>query len=390
MSKKEASLVVGFVGAGWMGAAQLKQLAGRPGVEVKTLCEPNTERGRQALVEAGLRNTQLVSDYEPILADETIDAVWLVSPNAHHGPQAIQALEAGKHVFCEKPPATRLEQFTRQIELERSHPGLITFVDYILYFDPMERRLRRMVADGLFGELTQVQVNYRHPVNTAGDKAWKLRRDVMGDAIGMGINHAISVLLWIMQANGASPVSVFATSQSAKVRGFEADPIWSIQIRFDNDASGFCFGNIDSGNGYDAYHNLFGTEGGFVFDSGLDRAQKVRFWSKHVADGEWVYPLNESRCREQGATPWPDDTTTPDSGDVIHHQIGEAITHFLDCVTSRTPSPLSFANAATIGQIGWAAQVSAMTNRPVRLPLNEASQTSLADHGRASQGSRAS
>ena len=58
----------------------------------------------------------------------------------------------------------------------------------------------------------------------------------------------------------------------AQVRDFEPPPIWNILVRFDNGATGFCFGNIDSGNGYDAYHNLFGTKGAFIFDSQIDHA----------------------------------------------------------------------------------------------------------------------
>jgi antitoxin component of RelBE/YafQ-DinJ toxin-antitoxin module len=49
-------------------------------------------------------------------------------------------------------------------------------------------------------------VNYRHPINIAEDKVWKLSREIMGDAIGMGIIHALSVMLNIMAAQGAMPV----------------------------------------------------------------------------------------------------------------------------------------------------------------------------------------
>jgi myo-inositol 2-dehydrogenase/D-chiro-inositol 1-dehydrogenase len=158
-----------------MGTAQLQRLQARGDVEIKALYEPNRERGLETLAKLGLPADRLVPDYGAIVDDPAIQAVWLVSPNSHHGPQSIRALEAGKHVFCEKPTATTYADYRRQIELAAAHPELITYVDYILHFDPMESRLRKMVADGTFGELTQVQVNYRHPVNIAGDKTWKLR-----------------------------------------------------------------------------------------------------------------------------------------------------------------------------------------------------------------------
>ena len=144
-------------------------------------------------------------------------------------------MKAGKHVFCEKPCATTFADFRAQIELQRQRGELVTYVDYILYFDTMEQRLRKMVADRAFGDVSQIQVNYRHPVNITGDKAWKLKKEIMGDAIGMGINHALSVMLLAMESQGR-PVEVYASSQQAKVRGFEADPVWNILIRFDSGA----------------------------------------------------------------------------------------------------------------------------------------------------------
>jgi myo-inositol 2-dehydrogenase/D-chiro-inositol 1-dehydrogenase len=370
---------VGFVGAGWMGSAQLRLLAARKDVRVLYLAEPNQERGRQVLAEANLHETKLIDDPALMMGDPRVNAVWLVSPNAHHGPQSLAALDARKHVFCEKPCATNYADYCRQIELDRAHPELITYVDYILYFDTMEQKLRQMVAAGDFGTITQIQVNYRHPVNISGDKAWKLKKDIMGDAISMGINHALSVMTWAM-ASQARPVSVFAIPQEAKVRGFEADPIWNILVRFDNGATGFCFGNIENGNGYDFYHNLYGTAGGFVFDSLLDRPQKVRYWSAAQAEGKWIYPLDAARCQSTGIAhlAWPAGATTPDSGDVIHHQLTACIDHFIDCIHRGVKSPLGFANSAPIAQIGWAAQASAILGQEVHLPLDAQSTGALA------------
>lgn len=362
---------IGFVGAGWMGGTQLRQLATRDDVEILALLEPHAQRGAEVLAELGLPASLLVQDYQQILDNQRIQVVWLVSPNSHHGPQSIAAMEAGKHVFCEKPCATSFEDYQRQVRLQRAHPELMTYVNYILYFDSQERRLRQMVDDNLFGTITQIQVNYRHAVNTSGDKTWKLRQAVMGDAIGMGINHALSVMIHAMQSQ-ARPVSVYATSQSAKVRPFEVDPIWTIVVGFDNGASGVCMGNIDNSNGYDAYHGLYGTGGAFVFDSQLDRPQKVRYWSHKHADGKWIFPLDAIRCAQQGVEQlaWPADTTTPDSGNVIDGQIGACIEHFLGCVHRGAPSPLSFVNSAIIAEVGWAALVSARTGQPVGLPLD--------------------
>ncbi|MFI4912322.1 MAG: Gfo/Idh/MocA family protein [Sedimentisphaeraceae bacterium JB056] len=360
---------IGFVGAGWMGSCQMRRICESNDAEIAALYEVNRERGKEALKNLNLSEDLLVDDYYEIVNNPDIDAVWLVSPNSFHAPQSIKAMQAGKHVFSEKPCAIVFDDYCKQLELERANPNLKTFVDYILYFDTFEQRLRKMIADGEFGKVTQIQVNYRHPVNIAGDKVWKLDKKIMGDAIAMGINHSISVMVYAMQSQ-ARPASVYATSLNPNVRGFEADPLYNILIKFDNGATGFCFGNIDNGNGYDAYHNIYGTDGGLVFDSQIDRAYKVRYWSNKTTGGKWVRPL-DADCDKD--LTWEKDTTTPDSGDVVEHQTGECVNHFLDCIKNDKKSPLSFVNSQVIAEIGWAAQISAKHGKEISLPLDKVS-----------------
>lgn len=360
---------IGFMGTGWMGSTLLRRLAERDDVIVSALGSSDAQRAQGLLDQLGLKNTRIVSDFADITNDDSIDAVFLTNTNASHGPQSIAALRAGKHVFCEKPASTTFEDHLSQIELAKANPHLKTFVDYILNFDTFEQRLREMIERDDFGKITQAQINYRHPVNIAGNKAWKLKQEVMGDAIGMGINHAVSVLLRAMESQ-ARPVKVFATSMNAQVRAFEADPIWNIHLEFDNGAAGVVLGNIDSSNGYDAFHSFSGTKGALVFDSILPRTHKVRMWNSHDADGDWFYPLDPDRCREQGVEPWPAETTTPDSGDVVEHQTAECVAEFIESIQEDRQSPLSFVNASVVAEVQWAARVSAELGVPVTLPLD--------------------
>ena len=260
-----------------------------------------------------------------------------------------------------------------QLEWEAKNPDKITFVDYLMNFDSLEDRIQSMAKDGVFGTITQIQVNYRHPIDIAGDKKWKLKKDRMGDAIGMGIIHSLSVMMNIMGAQGASPCGVYATSSGKSVRGFEVPSVWNIQVEFDNGATGFCFGNVDTANGYDAYHNIHGTKGGLIFDSYLERSQKVRYWSEDIANGQWIYPLDGKRCDREAMSDlaWGEGATTLDSGDVGHHQKGACVDHFLNCIHAGEQSFLSFRNSAPVAEVGWAAQMSAERKERVALPLEE-------------------
>jgi predicted dehydrogenase len=368
-----SSIGIGFVGAGWMGATLLRRLTEQDGVSIVGVHQRRRERAVEVLTDLGLSEDLYFDDYEVLLSSPDLDAVFVCSTNEAHGLQAIAALKAGKHVFCEKPCATRYDEFLEQIELEKANPGQITFVDYLMNFDAMENRIRGMTAEGVFGTITQIQVNYRHPINIADDKVWKLSGARMGDAIGMGIIHSLSVMLNIMAEQGATPVRVYATSSMVHRRNFEIPAIWNLHIEFSNGAAGLCFGNVDQANGYDAYHNIHGTEGGLIFDSQLDRPQKVRYWSEKATEGQWVYPLDAPRCEREGLVKyqWPADTSTPDSGDVMKHQTGACVEHFLECIRKGEQSFLSFANSAAVADLGWAAQISAAEGGPVDLPLDE-------------------
>lgn len=363
---------IGFVGAGWMGRALLEKLLEREDVRLLGLHQRNRERAESVLTELGCSVDLYEADYATLLANPDIHAIFIASSNEAHGPQSIAAMEAGKHVFCEKPCATRYTDYLLQIERARQFPELITFVDYLMNFDTMENQLRQMVKDGAFGRLTQVQVNYRHPVNITGEKVWKLRREQIGDAIGQGIIHSLSVLVNILEAQGDHPVWVFASSSEIHNRGFEVPAVWNIQVGFASGAAGFCFGNIDHANGYDAYHNLHGTKGGFIFDSYLPRPAKVRYWSEKETKGAWVVPLDPT-ADQAPAHLWPPDTTTPDSGDVMNHQTARCVDHFLQCIHKGQQSHLSFERSAVVAEVGWAALMSAKTQRPVNVPI-EASE----------------
>ena len=82
----------GFVGVGWMGRALLQRLCQRDDVRVAGIFEPNRQHALSAVKDLGISPDLLVSDFAQLIGNDNIDAIWLVSPNGFHGPQAIEAL----------------------------------------------------------------------------------------------------------------------------------------------------------------------------------------------------------------------------------------------------------------------------------------------------------
>lgn len=360
---------VGFSGAGWMGEQFIRRLAARTDIELLAVHDPNRKTAEKVLHGAGVSAKRLVHSYNEIIDDKNVDAVMIASPNVFHAEQSLKALQAGKHVFCEKPNSTHWRDHLQMVAADHDNPGLVTVTNYTLFFNPMEQRVKQMVERGMFGEITQIQVNYRHAVNIAGSKAWKLEKRFVGDALGMGITHAVFLLCYFMLPT--QPVKVFAVSRTGTTGNFEVDPIWTLHITFDNGATGTVLGDIENGNSYDVYQNIFGTQGGFVFDSQPNDRPELKYWCRETG-GEWVSPLDPDNGSTGGgkAADWPLESGLPTSGNVVDHCTAESLDHFLTHIKQGRTSSLGFEPMRIVQDINFAAQVSAKKNAPVGIPAS--------------------
>jgi predicted dehydrogenase len=358
---------VGFSGVGWMGEQFIRRLAARSDTELVAVHDPNRKAVKEVLRHAGVEPDCLVGSYDEIINDKKIDTVMIASPNAFHGEQSLKALGAGKHVFCEKPNSTHWRDHVQMVQADHDNPSLITVTNYTLFFNPMEQKVKRMIEQGVFGEITQIQVNYRHAVNIRGSKAWKLKKEFVGDALGMGITHAVFLLCYFLLPH--RPVSVFAISQPSTTRRFEVDPIWSLNITFDSGATGIVLGDIENGNSYDVFQNIFGTHGGFVFDSQPNARPNVKYWSA-TSGKKWVFPLerDEGISRDHQDILWSEELSLPTSGNVVDHCTAESLDYFLNHVKQGKKARLGFEPMRIVQDINFAAQVSARKNAPVRIP----------------------
>src|SRR5437667_170499 len=119
------------------------------GGKLVAACSPLTEELAWARETLGVRN--LHADYEVMLAQSDVDAVFLVTPTALHPEQIIAGLQAGKHVFCEKPLALDISE-CRRVEAEAAkHPKLKVMIGYGRRFDPSYSDAYAKVQSGLIG-----------------------------------------------------------------------------------------------------------------------------------------------------------------------------------------------------------------------------------------------
>jgi predicted dehydrogenase len=145
-----APLRVGVLGLGYWGPNLVRNLAELPGAELAWICDSRPDR--LALVGARYPAAQRASRPEEVLADDSVDAVVIATPVTTHHPLAQAALEAGKHVFVEKPLAASTEEATDLIELA-DELELTLMPGHTFLYSPPVNLIRKLIDSGMLGEL---------------------------------------------------------------------------------------------------------------------------------------------------------------------------------------------------------------------------------------------
>ena len=192
----------GVVGTGFIGVVHVDALR-RIGVEVAGVVGSTPERA------AAKGIAPAYPSYEAMLADDTVSAVHLTTPNDLHYEQAKQALAAGKHVVCEKPLAMTSKESEELVELaERS--GLVHCTNFNIRFYPLVQEARERVRSGDLGAVWNVHGGYLQDwLATPEDWNWRLEPARGGDlrAVGDIGSHWLDLAQFL---TGSRIVEVFA------------------------------------------------------------------------------------------------------------------------------------------------------------------------------------
>jgi predicted dehydrogenase len=126
-------------------------------VDVVAVASRDAARAESYAREHGIERAH--GSYEALLEDPGVDAVYISLPNSLHVPWSVRALEAGKHVLCEKPLDRRPEEVERAFDAaERA--GRILMEAFMYRHHPQTKRLAQLVADGAIGELRLVRSSF--------------------------------------------------------------------------------------------------------------------------------------------------------------------------------------------------------------------------------------
>ncbi len=303
--------------------------------EISAIASRNLADARAAASSLGI--PKAYGSYEQLLADPEIDAVYNPLPNDLHVPWTIKALQAGKHVLCEKPVALSAVQAQELLEAARQYPHLKVMEAFMYRFHPQWQTARQLVAEGRVGQLKTIQSFFSY---FNDDPANIRNRPENGGGGLMDIGcYNISLSRFIFDAEPRRVLGLVEFDPR-----FKTDRLASALLDFGGGSATFtCSTQLSS---YQRVH-IFGTEGRIEleipFNAPTDRPCHM-----------WLQQGSET---EELTLPTCDQYTLQGDG-------------FSRAVLNNTPVPAPLEDAVANMHVIEAIFHSARTNAWVDLPLN--------------------
>lgn len=150
---------VGFIGSGFARRVQLPGLAHVPGI--KPVAVASGQRSNAEAVAREFNLPYVFDDGTELARSPVVDLVIVSSTPDSHARYAIAALEAGKHVLCEKPMALDAFEAAQMVAASQQHPDSIAWLDHELRFEPNRRRARELIRSNALGELRHIELSLK-------------------------------------------------------------------------------------------------------------------------------------------------------------------------------------------------------------------------------------
>jgi predicted dehydrogenase len=212
-----------------------------PEADLAAICDVEPNRLEQVAAEVHPR--RFYTDYKELLADEEIQAVSVALPNALHAPVTLAALEAGKHVMCEKPLAMNAAEAEEMVRTARRLDRKL-MVHFNVRFNPTSQAVKRAIEEGALGHVYYARSVWHRKRGIPKLGGWFTQKSLSGGGalIDIGV-HRLDLALWLM--GYPRPVSVTGATYNylgrqlgeREDKAFDVDDLAAGFIRFENGAS---------------------------------------------------------------------------------------------------------------------------------------------------------
>jgi predicted dehydrogenase len=312
-------LRAGVIGAGAIG--QQGHIPGfqAAGVEIAAVCDSNFARAQEVAHRFSI--PKVFADYRELLAQPEIDMVSVGLPNSLHAPVTIEALNAGKHVLCEKPMTTSSALAAEMIAAAQKNGRLLS-VNQHMRFDRTARAMRDIIAAGHLGRVYLAESKWVRQQGIPGFGSWFTNKDLAGGGALYDIGvHLLDLILYLLDFPEVVAVKGFLSGELGKQKiglgGWGADRF--TDGRFDVDDTAFAVLTLKDGAqirllatwaafgpGEDRV-TLYGTQGGLDRSGLFSDSPSLKYYS--AQDGKIVaeepdlspYPNERSWLQSVGA-----------------------------------------------------------------------------------------
>lgn len=282
-------LGVGLIGSGYMGkchalawtsVATVFPNIERP--ELVALADLTPELARQKAKAFGFKKG--VGDWRELVSDPAIEVISVTAPNQFHADMAIAALEAGKHVWCEKPMATSIKEAARMRDAAKQS-ARTAILGYNYIQNPMIRLARTLIAEGRIGDINHIrlEMDEDYMADPSEPFYWKSEEASGYGALDDFAVHPLS-LLSVLHGRVTSVVADMTkpyperTTKEGQRRAVENHDIAQALFRTEAGASGVLMVNRSAwGRKGRIGLQIYGSKGSIVFDQ--ERMNELQIYS---------------------------------------------------------------------------------------------------------------
>jgi len=251
---------IGSIGLGRLGYEHACNIANRiPGAELAAICDIDTNRVKEVAEELDVAYTY--TDFAEMCANPKLDAISIVSPSAFHAEHIKIALDAGKHVFCEKPLDTTVEKCLEAEKAVEAHPNKIFMLGFMRRFDKSYMQAKARIDRGDIGRVILIRSYTQDPIATIeGTLAFAPRSG--GQFLDMCV-HDADLCRWFTGGK-VKPEKIWAIGgcfEFAQYRDWNDGDNVSATIQFEDETMAFLFAGRAAAHGSNVETEIIGTRG---------------------------------------------------------------------------------------------------------------------------------
>lgn len=348
MDNDQKVLGAAIFGAGWVAGEHARAYEKCERTRLVAVGSRKEVSARNCAVYAGVPNAFITTDFEDLLKHPEVDIISITTPPDLHPELTIRAAQAGKHVCIEKPIALDWQSCVEmQKAVQEAHVKSI--VSFCLHWNPSLQNTRALIDSGAIGKPYYVEVDYWHGMKEWYPQyPWAVKKPQGGSSLLSAGCHAVDALRWFAGVdNEVVEVSAYNVPHKGDNPDWGFDPTTLLICKFADGTIGKTASILDCKMPYQFNIDVIGT-GGTIRDN--------RLWSESMMPGQ---------------TNWATiPTVLPDSGDVSHHPFNGEIEAFVASILDGVPCLPDLDDAIKTHELVFAADQSAETGQPVKLPLS--------------------